>query len=229
MFPVSFRRALRATPFLAAMTAIVGCNTLLDNRPGEPREDVSPTSPDPEGVPGDGAQRDGGASGSSGPQPATDRDDDAGTNDSGECAASMKQCGGICVSKTDPHFGCAGVLCELCAPPHATAACVAGACAVGTCAAGFADCNGLPADGCEADVSRVTSCGACGVVCPARPHYQPTCVGGVCAGVCAPGFADCNADPSDGCETNLLNERLDCGQCGRVCIVGKCKAGKCTW
>ena len=48
------------------------------------------------------------------------------------------------------------------------------------------------------------------------------------------GFADCNADPSnadssDGCETNLLNERVNCGQRGRVCIIGKCKAGTCEW
>jgi hypothetical protein len=203
----SYRGALRATPFLAAMTAIAGCNALLDNRPGDLRGDVSSTSPDPESVPGDGAERDGGASESSVPQPATDRDDDddagtgPGTIDSGECAA--------------------------CALPHATAACVAGACAVGTCAAGFADCNGLPADGCEADVTGVTSCGACGQVCPTRPHSQPTCTGGVCAGVCAAGFADCNGLPADGCETNLLNERFNCGKCGRICIVGKCKAGTC--
>jgi hypothetical protein len=182
MLPSSFRRALCATPFLAAITVVVGCNTLLDNRPGDLRSDVSEATPDPESDPRGGAERDGGASGSSAPQPSTDREDDD-TTDAGSDAGIDADSGAD-----------------------------AGADAAPLC-----------------NVTLVTSCGACGVVCPASPHYQPTCTAGVCAGACMPGFADCNADPSDGCETNLLNERVNCGQCGRVCIIGKCKAGTCVW
>jgi len=38
--------------------------------------------------------------------------------------------------------------------------------------------------------------------------------------VCDPGYADCNADPGDGCEASLL-ERLTCGSCDEVCGVGQ--------
>ncbi len=54
-----------------------------------------------------------------------------------------------------------------------------------------------------------------------RPHlnicYQVTC---------APGFADCNGDGSDGCETSLAT-LSDCGGCGVVCPSGVCLEGLC--
>src|SRR5262249_53540278 len=46
-----------------------------------------------------------------------------------------------------------------CNLPTAKAACVSGACAIAQCNLGFGDCNGTPADGCEADthVAQSTS------------------------------------------------------------------------
>jgi hypothetical protein len=57
------------------------------------------------------------------------------------------------------------------------------------------------------------NCGACGVVCTAE-NAAPACVGGVCGLVaCLEGFADCNEDASDGCESDLSDPVL-CGVCG---------------
>lgn len=48
-----------------------------------------------------------------------------------------------------------------------------------------------------------------------------TCIDGKCAiGSCAPGRADCNNDPSDGCEANLLDPKT-CGTCTTSCGSGK--------
>jgi len=59
--------------------------------------------------------------------------------------------------------------------PHAASL---AACGVGTCNAGFGDCDGLAANGCEADVtSDDDNCGACGSSCSSG-----ACTNGVCAG-----------------------------------------------
>jgi hypothetical protein len=56
-----------------------------------------------------------------------------------------------------------------------------------------------------------------GVCSPANGEACDTCPAdcGGCAG-CAMGFADCNHNPADGCETNL-NTPSNCGGCGHVC------------
>jgi hypothetical protein len=96
-----------------------------------------------------------------------------------------------------------------------------------TCGAGLADCNGLLADGCEANLASATSCGACGVVCKPRPGTAVACVAGACSAECLPGYGDCNADPADGCEKNLQTNKHNCGQCGVVCLFGGCQDGVC--
>lgn len=67
---------------------------------------------------------------------------------------------------TDPEScGRCGARCTL---NHARAACASGSCAVGACESGFADCNGLPGDGCEENVrTSASSCGACKNACAA--------------------------------------------------------------
>lgn len=65
------------------------------------------------------------------------------------------------------------------------------------------------------------------------PNATARCVAGACAvAACAPGFANCNADPADGCETDLRTV-TNCGACGIVCpapphVVVACVAGACT-
>jgi hypothetical protein len=88
------------------------------------------------------------------------------------------------------------------------------------CGPTFADCNGSAADGCEADLSSPSSCGACGVVCPALPHAAAGCAAGACSiGACDPGFGDCDGDPANGCEASLdvVPGSANCGACGVSC------------
>ena len=61
--------------------------------------------------------------------------------------------------------------------------------------------------GCHAGTCRDTQtdlshCGACGNACPARANATSTCAAGACGFTCNAGFADCNMDPDDGCETS---------------------------
>jgi hypothetical protein len=54
-----------------------------------------------------------------------------------------------------------------------------------------------------------------------------------CGGMCAYGTVDCNADPSDGCETDTLTSVQNCGGCGVGCTapVGQmavCDEGVCV-
>jgi alpha-tubulin suppressor-like RCC1 family protein len=98
------------------------------------------------------------------------------------------------------------------------------------CLPGFADCNGVVADGCEANLSAPTSCGACGNVC-VTPHATPSCQAGACAiGACDLGFGDCDGNPQNGCETDL-GSAASCGACGNVCALANaqssCVTGSC--
>jgi hypothetical protein len=46
-------------------------------------------------------------------------------------------------------------------------------------------------------------------------------------GACVSPFADCNADPLDGCEADLDSDPKNCGICGAVCATGLCTAALC--
>jgi len=119
----------------------------------------------------------------------------------------------------------AGATPETVPPPTSDAGSPAPACDVGR-----ADCDGLPGNGCEADLATdVAHCGACGVACPAAPGTVATCTTGVCTTSCAAGFLDCNEDPADGCETDVRADRFNCGACRRICIWGECADGSCRW
>jgi hypothetical protein len=55
------------------------------------------------------------------------------------------------------------------------------------------------------------------------PHA--TCDKGVCT--CSGGFADCDGDPSTGCEADLSSNPAHCGVCTHDCLGGACGAGVC--
>ena len=80
-------------------------------------------------------------------------------------------------------------------------------------------------------LSAIDSCGFCSNACPeAGPNQVRACHKGVCALECEEGFADCNADQSDGCETNLRSHPNHCGGCGNECNLAlgqPCVEGKC--
>jgi hypothetical protein len=127
---------------------------------------------------------------------------------------------------------------KACSVLGGTAACANG-CVVGTCDDGLADCNADPEDGCETTLAADTAhCGACDVACPTPQHAEATCVAGACGmGECASGYADCDGDASDGCETDTGKDPTSCGGCGQacgpdntcwkgVCHLSGCPAGK---
>jgi hypothetical protein len=104
------------------------------------------------------------------------------------------------------------------------------ACYTVACAPNFADCNGVGADGCEANLASVANCGACGNVC-ALAHATPSCSAGACAvGSCDPGWGDCDGAAQNGCETDL-GTSSDCGACSVLCALpgaaASCAAGSC--
>jgi hypothetical protein len=230
--------------FVGALIALAGgCNAILENEPGRLDRGASAS-----GENGATAIDDGTGSGATvgdgtGAAPISGGEADAGTSpgrtDSGSgetpdagilvCAVGAKACGDVCVSTEDPFYGCGAVSCARCELPNATAACAVGACAVGACVAGFADCNALPTDGCEASLATVNDCGACGAKCPALENVDMACVAGTCSGTCVAGFGDCNANPADGCEKNLMKDKHNCGACGVRCLFGRCQQGACVF
>ncbi|MEZ4407922.1 MAG: hypothetical protein R3A52_15820 [Polyangiales bacterium] len=132
---------------------------------------------------------------------------------------------------TTTNCGVCGRACP--APPNASAVCLAGTCGLGACNAGWADCDGNPANGCEVNIrTTVTSCGACGRVCN-LPNATATCAAGSCAvGSCNAGWADCDGDAANGCETNIAGDATNCGRCGTRCAAptggsAACAAGVC--
>jgi hypothetical protein len=134
-------------------------------------------------------------------------------------------------TQTDPHnCGACGNDCG--SPNQATATCVSGRCVL-TCAVGFGDCNFSYDDGCETDLTQTaTSCGKCGVSCLSA-NATAACVASKCTtATCNVGFADCNQDPSDGCEVDLNNDPRNCSTCGHSCPTltnqqATCSAGVC--
>jgi hypothetical protein len=58
------------------------------------------------------------------------------------------------------------------------------------------------------------------------PNAFTSCLANHCElSACVHGFADCNADAKDGCETNLGSDALNCGACGNACT--SCSDGAC--
>ncbi|MEZ4314385.1 MAG: fibrinogen-like YCDxxxxGGGW domain-containing protein, partial [Polyangiaceae bacterium] len=101
------------------------------------------------------------------------------------------------------------------------------------CPQGTGDCDGNPYNGCETDILASTAhCGSCGGGCdPANGVGE--CNAGVCTvASCAPGFANCNGSPDDGCESNLATDTANCGSCGSECLNANggvtCDQGACV-
>jgi hypothetical protein len=167
----------------------------------------------------------------------------------GARACAMGACGGTCtmgfadcdrsavngceVNTQSDTMNCGACAMACAAGPNQRASCSSGRC-MNTCVATFADCDGMPANGCETDTSTSLShCGACGAACAAGPNQRASCAAGRCALSCAPGFADCDGMAANGCEASLSSPS-HCGTCGRVCsgatpncdaMTGMCASG----
>jgi hypothetical protein len=113
----------------------------------------------------------------------------------------------------------------LCSAAGGVPACLQGKCAIASCNPGSVDADKDPSNGCEClltnggieacdgadnDCDGViddgfdlqtdpNNCGACGVVCDIA-HATSSCIQGVCAYTCEPGYHDIDGKPADGCE-----------------------------
>jgi hypothetical protein len=121
-------------------------------------------------------------------------------------------------------------------PQVAASSCENGSCEL-QCQDRRANCDGQLQNGCEADLTSVSSCGRCGRDCTALTNVTSArCSDGSCRDLsCAMGTADCNGDAADGCERSLRTGS-DCGACDSPCAPahaqadcssGQCRAGKC--
>ncbi|MFO0580012.1 MAG: LamG-like jellyroll fold domain-containing protein [Polyangia bacterium] len=146
------------------------------------------------------------------------------------CAAGTASCNGDCSdgceidTTSDPkNCGACGKGCSL---PHATSSCAASACAIVRCDPGWGDCDGNPANGCEADLSRDTnSCGACGTSC----GTGGLCAAGRCeAAMCSASILDCDGSAANGCETDIGVDPRNCGACGRACRTAPNEQSTCS-
>jgi hypothetical protein len=86
----------------------------------------------------------------------------------------------------------------------------------------FTNCGGLVGTiVCDVDLDGdAGSCGACGQRCPqqAQPQlhafYSNACGGSTCEMTCDPGWANCDFNWQNGCETNITCDGQHCGGCG---------------
>ena len=147
-----------------------------------------------------------------------------------------------CETNTDTSLADCGACDAPCSGAHVasnTLACVSGEC-VGECSGFWRNCfNGLRDDGCETDTSNNEEhCGGCNRACPPAHVTSGTCLDGTCMWDapedCAEGYAHCDDNLVNGCETDILNDRSHCGACDAVCppphvTTAACVEGVCDW
>lgn len=169
------------------------------------------------------------------------------TNPNGTTACVGGACQPSCSSGTgdcddDPTNGCETSLLtdvdncngcgQQCLNPNGTTACSAGTCAP-TCAPGWDRCGAALASGCLTHTAvDVDNCGSCDHVCT-NSGGSVSCVGGECQPGCADGYANCDGNAGNGCETPILVDEDHCGGCLTPCSANHvatraCSAGQCT-
>ncbi len=90
--------------------------------------------------------------------------------------------------------------------------------------------------GCFDLLNDPNNCGTCFNKCTAYArNTAASCRKGVCESGCLPGWGDCDGDPRNGCETNLMVSDGHCGACGnrcdtqagQPCVEGQCAMTEC--
>jgi hypothetical protein len=117
---------------------------------------------------------------------------------------------------------------RVCQLNNATASCVSGQCVIASCAVGFFDCDGVVENGCETNINLdVLNCGGCNNIC-SPVNGTTSCEGGSCQIACDVGFANCEGNSANGCETNTSIDNNHCGGCNALCAYGQsCVDGVC--
>jgi len=165
---------------------------------------------------------------------------------SGACVAGPLQCttnaqctslGGVCHPES-----CIAGACVVNNSPVGTTCTVSsqsGTCnGSGTCVPTTSQCTSAstcptPSNACQQSTCTAGTCGVTnapvGTVCSTQ-NAVSACNGvGSCAITsCNSGFLDCDQNPSNGCETNIVTDPNNCGSCGTACAKGQvCAAGAC--
>lgn len=138
-----------------------------------------------------------------------------------ECNEELTDCSGACVDAQNSPEHCGDCTLECEGDTQAIGVCSAGRCRL-ACELLYGDCNSdlgeSGGDGCETPLDTdTTNCGACGRVCE-LPRAVAGCSAGNCVvALCDTGYDDCDADPSNGCESDLSSDDANCGACGQAC------------
>jgi len=168
------------------------------------------------------------------PTPLCQGDPGSGYSCVSTCMGGLAECGTVCADlDTDPlNCGTCGTACMV--GDHAAALCASGSCGM-TCDADYDDCDMDPSNGCETSLLEVDDCGACGVLCD-LPSGLESCAAGTCMLVgCELGFDDCDGDETNGCETDVASNIMNCGTCGTTCPAAPassaavCTMGACSF
>jgi hypothetical protein len=129
----------------------------------------------------------------------------------GDCDTSLDSCETPLNTLTD--CGACGTSCD--GLDRATPTCATGSCAVDACIGNYGDCNSNPLDGCEEPLDSLEHCGGCQQDCSFLGTTSD-CATGTCVALgCAPGYANCDGDTANGCESLSTAQR--CGGCGKPC------------
>jgi hypothetical protein len=124
------------------------------------------------------------------------------------CDDGYSACGDHCTKLESDSANC-GVCGKVCS---AGQTCNGGIC-VGSCLPGQTSCGGACTDLSSDD----RNCGACGNNCSLE-HSSSACKKGQCdISSCHPGWANCDGNVNNGCETHLDDDRNNCGGCGVHC------------
>ncbi len=153
------------------------------------------------------------------------------------CTAPYADCNGTAADGCEVNLmtdaGNCAMCGHACAVANGTAACTTGACAVASCNTNFGDCDMNPANGCEADLRTSSAhCGACATACT-YANAMGVCAMASCSmGACMAGYADCDMNPTNGCEIHTAVDVNNCGVCGNACAPPNarpgCAGGACT-
>ena len=107
-------------------------------------------------------------------------------------------------------------------------------CLSGLCGFACDDDRALCGNTCHDLTSESGNCGSCGNDCAEYGHHYGNdviCQNSACSGTCLSGWADCDGNANNGCETNIAMDSLNCGACGNACgdafycYLGRCVIG----
>lgn len=161
-------------------------------------------------------------------------------DEAGTCAAP--RCDDGVRNGAELDRDCGGSFCEGCgfgSPCEVAADCKSALCDpdTKTCATNCRDpnreCDDNPVEECETNVSTSPQhCGECNRACEFQNAATTVCGSGTCQiQTCTEPWWQCNTDDSDGCETNLSNDPMNCGSCSMECAAvngtPKCVDGEC--